>query len=71
MGNKLTSVDINDLMTTKEVAAVLRRHPHSLANDRANGRNLPFIKYGRKVYYRKSDVEALLAKFYHGEPVAN
>ena len=71
MTKKLTSVDLDDLMTTKEVAIKLHRHPHSLANDRVKSRNLPFIKYGRRIYYRKSDVEAILAKFYHGNPVAN
>lgn len=51
---------LEQLMTTKEVAEYLRVKEQSLANMRNQRRSIPFHKFGRKVLYRRSDVEAAL-----------
>lgn len=53
------------LMTTQEVATLLRKHPVSLCIDRQKNRSLPFIKLGRRVYYKREDVMAALEAGYH------
>lgn len=51
----------NDLLDEVSAAAVLAVTPGTLAVWRCTGRyNLPFIKIGRKVRYRRSDLEAWL-----------
>lgn len=55
----------HELMTTAEVAALLRKHPISLCVDRQKNRSLPYIKLGRRVYYKREDVMAALEKGYH------
>ena len=58
------------LMTPREVAEYLRINPQSLANMRAAGRSIPFHKFGRKVLYRFSDVEAALNAGRFGPQIA-
>ena len=50
----------NDLATTKEVAEYLRTTVQRLAHDRYENRGLPYIKHGRTVLYRWSDVHAYI-----------
>lgn len=57
------------LLSTIEAAQVLRMHPQSLHNDRANQRRIPFLKIGRKVFYRQSDIEAYMAASFIGTPL--
>ena len=59
----------HELMTTAEVAALLRKHPISLCVDRQKNRSLPYIKLGRRVYYKRSDVMAALERGYHTSAV--
>lgn len=63
-------VDVTSLLTVEELCDLLHCHPVTLANHRASGTGIPFIKYGRRVYYRRADVEAVLAKHFRGVPVA-
>lgn len=51
---------MTELLTTAEAAQVLGVQPQSLAVWRLRGENLPFIKVGRLVRYRRSDVEKWL-----------
>lgn len=48
----------NQLYTTKEAAALLKLHVGTLANWRSGGGSveLPFVKVGRSVKYRHSDL---------------
>jgi hypothetical protein len=46
--------------TPHEVAAFLKQSEHSLAQDRYRGTGPKFIKHGRRVLYRWSDVHAYL-----------
>ena len=48
---------VSPLATPKEVAAYLHTTEASLAQARYRGNGIPFVKNGRKVLYRWSDVE--------------
>jgi hypothetical protein len=48
------------LLTPDEVASLLRKNVLSLANDRNRGEGLPYVKAGRLVRYRMSDVLAFI-----------
>lgn len=54
--------DFNDLLTPDEAAQLLRVAPATLSQWRTTRRNddLPFIKLGNRVRYRRADVEAFL-----------
>lgn len=49
-----------ELLTEREVAQILGVKPQSLAVWRLRGKNLPFLRVGRLVRYRKSDIEKWL-----------
>ena len=52
-----------DLLDEKEAARFLDNSPGTLSVWRSTGRyNLPFIKIGRNVRYRRADLEAWLEK---------
>lgn len=58
--NRPTTIS-NDLLDEVSAAAVLAVTPGTLAVWRCTGRyNLPFIKVGRKVRYRRTDLDAWL-----------
>lgn len=46
------------LLTSKEVSDLLKRAEQSLANDRCKRRGLPYVKVGRSVRYKLTDVLA-------------
>lgn len=48
------------LLTTEEVAYMLSLSPGTIHNWRYRGVNLPFIKMGRVIRYRKEDVEEFI-----------
>lgn len=51
------------LLTTDEVADILGVDPHTLAVWRCTGRyDLPYVKTGRLVRYRRPDVDAFIEK---------
>ncbi len=50
-----------ELLNTAETAAILRIGKSTLEQDRCYGRlGLPFVRLGRSIRYRRSDVEAYL-----------
>ncbi|MFY9839784.1 MAG: helix-turn-helix domain-containing protein [Xanthobacteraceae bacterium] len=51
-----------DLLTAKECAAYRRCHVRTLENERECGDGCPYIRIGRRIYYRRSDVETFIAK---------
>lgn len=54
------------LLTEPEAASILDVEPASLAVYRCTGRHgIPFIKIGRNVRYRRSDLEAWLTSHTH------
>ena len=71
-GGKLSTVDDasaeaeavplpKQLATPQEVADFLHTTPAALSQDRYLGRGIAYVKHGRKVLYRWSDVHAYIA----------
>ena len=48
------------LLTTREAAVYLRIQPATMEQHRWNGRGPRFVKLGRSVRYRQSDLDAFL-----------
>jgi hypothetical protein len=49
------------LLTENAVAQLIRRSVSTLRRDRIAGTGIPFVKIGRQVRYRESDVAAFCA----------
>jgi hypothetical protein len=49
------------LLTTPEAAAYLKQKPATLEQHRWLGVGCPFVKIGRSIRYRQSDLDAFLA----------
>lgn len=60
-GQSPQSVDFDELLDDKEVAALLKQRPQTLAGWRCDGRGPQFLKVGRRVLYRRVDVQIWLA----------
>jgi hypothetical protein len=58
-------VDFDEPFPPKKVAQLLYTSEERLANDRYLGRGLPYVKFGRSVFYLRSDVIAYLAANRH------
>lgn len=56
----MSSIRVTPLATPHEVAEYLHTTTASLAQQRYRGNGIPFVKNGRKVLYRWSDVEAYI-----------
>jgi hypothetical protein len=59
-----TGIDLLTLppvITPLELAPVMRTSEAALAQDRYRRRGIPYIKYGRRVRYLRSDVARFLA----------
>ena len=52
------ALDLDDYLTTNETAALLRCSTSYLRHARATGEGPPSVLLGRKVLYRRSDIEA-------------
>lgn len=50
------SPDRDGLLAPEAVARLLRVRPHTLANWRALGKGPAYVKFGRTVRYRESDI---------------
>jgi hypothetical protein len=57
----VTAEHEDKLLTTHDLAERWGLHPGTLANQRSAGRGLPFVRLGRSVRYRLSDVLAVEA----------
>jgi len=51
-----------EMLKEKEVNRDYRSSLSKLRNDRWLGRGFPYYKVGRSIYYRRSEIEAYLAK---------
>ena len=54
-------VDADRLLNDREVAEITGRSRSSLQKDRVYGCGIPFVRLGRLVRYRRSEVTAFLA----------
>lgn len=61
---------VGDLLTTKQLAELIGYNPVTLGRHRMEGKGIPFLKVGKKVMYRKADVDAYLLGSYVGKPLA-
>lgn len=61
--NKILNTDLNDWLDNYKVMTLLRISYRTLQTLRSNG-ILPYSKIGRKVYYRREDVQKILADNY-------
>ena len=60
---RLARAEINDrLLDDHEVAQITRRARSTLQKDRVSGTGIPFVRIGRLVRYRQSDVAAYVAE---------
>jgi len=64
-----TPIDPNELITNDEAAKQLRQQPNTLTTWRNQKRGPPFVKVGRQVFYRRSDLMVWLGAQRH-EPQA-
>ncbi len=51
----------SDLVTLEEASSLLRLRPSTLRSWRLKRKKLPFVKFSRRVFVRRSDLEALIA----------
>jgi excisionase family DNA binding protein len=51
----------DQLLTETEAAALLRQKVKTMRNLRVTGGGVPFVKLGRSVRYRMSDLQAYIA----------
>ena len=61
-------VDLGDLpavMTAEQIGPIFNKSTQQLANERYFGRGLPYVKYGSRDFYLRSDVVAFLAANRH------
>ena len=64
-------MSVQKLLTAEEVSDLLGVTTHTLAVWRCVGRyNLPYVKSGRLVRYRESDVHSFIEKRLHGQKAA-
>ena len=52
---------MTELLTALETARLLRCSLRTLDRERADGRGCPFVRIGRRIRYRRADVEAFVA----------
>ena len=58
---------MNELLTTDEAAELLRSNTNTLAFWRNQKHGPAWAKLGRRVVYRRSDVEAFIAKSFESQ----
>ena len=58
-------VDFDDAIPAKKLAHLLDTSEERLANDRYLGRGIPYVRFGRRILYLRSDVMAYLAANRH------
>jgi len=51
---------MDQLLTEQQLAELLGKSPKTLERDRMSGVGIPFIRVGRSIRYRTSDVEKYL-----------
>lgn len=59
---------MSDLLTQSQVAELLQVSPRTLEDSRSRktGLQIPYVKLGRAIRYRRADVEALIERNVQG-----
>ena len=55
-----------ELLTTQEYARATRRSQRTIERERETGEGCPFVRLGRRVLYRRSDIEGYIAAHVRG-----
>ncbi|TLF58472.1 helix-turn-helix domain-containing protein [Nocardia cyriacigeorgica] len=55
-----TTVELPELLTGRQTAEYIGVSEDTLAQDRYLGRGLPYVRVGRRIRYRASDIAAFL-----------
>lgn len=59
------SIDPTELIADAEAAEILRQRTQTLAAWRCEKRGPPYVKIGRRIFYRRSDIAEWLGKQLH------
>lgn len=57
----MAEINLPDVLTPHELGELMRCSTQSLAQDRYLGRGVPFVKFGGRIRYLRSDVLAYLS----------
>jgi hypothetical protein len=57
--------DVPAVLTPKQLGELLDKSTDALCQERWLGKGIPFIKYGGRIYYLRSDVTAFFAANRH------
>jgi hypothetical protein len=58
----VSAIDPEELIPADETARILHQEPTTLTGWRHEGRGPPWIKIGRKCFYRRADIHGWLAQ---------
>ena len=63
------TIQINEmaLLSEKEVQEIYKLNARTLQRDRVLGRGIPYVKIGRRVRYKKSDIEKYIKRHTVGD----
>src|SRR5262245_39788659 len=58
--------DPERLITTNEYADIRNCSTRTIEREREQGDGCPYIRFGRRIYYRRADIEAFIMAHVHG-----
>jgi hypothetical protein len=58
----VSTIDPEELIPADETARILHQEPATLTGWRHEGRGPPWVKIGRRCFYRRADIHAWLAE---------
>jgi|TARA_Y100000294_G_C8336386_1_gene248848 predicted DNA-binding transcriptional regulator AlpA len=63
------TIQINEmaLLSEKEVQEIYKLNARTLQRDRVLGRGIPYVKIGRRVRYKRSDIEKYIKRHTVGD----
>ena len=62
IGADVSTVDPDELIAADETARILHQEPATLTGWRHEGKGPPWIKIGRKCFYRRADIHSWVAE---------
>src|SRR5262249_11876060 len=58
--------DLEKLILTDEYAQIRRCSPRTIEREREHGDGCPYIRIGRRIYYRRADIEEFIMAHVRG-----
>jgi len=62
-----TQINEMALLSEKEVQEIYKLNARTLQRDRVLGRGIPYVKIGRRVRYKRSDIEKYIKRHTVGD----